>query len=93
MRNPEHCRRIPYPLLHPTILYQTNSHATMSVVNQVISFVKEAKAEWSKVVWPGRQEAIRLTVSVIIISVIVGALVGGLDFVFTNLMNKILIGR
>lgn len=62
-------------------------------MEQVISFAKGARDEWSKVVWPPRREAIRLTTAVVIISVLIGALVGGLDYAFTNLMDKLLIGR
>lgn len=50
-------------------------------------FLKEAKAELSKVTWPTRQEAIKLTLIVIIISLIVGIFIGGLDFIFTKTMQ------
>lgn len=50
-----------------------------------LSFLSEVKAELEKVVWPTREETIRLTLLVIVISLIVGLYVGGLDFIFTNL--------
>lgn len=53
-------------------------------------FLQEVRTELSKVVWPSREEIFRLTLIVIFVSVIVGVFVGGLDFVFTNLMNVVL---
>lgn len=48
-------------------------------------FVREVLAELKKVTWPTRQETVKLTVVVVIISVLVGAFVGGLDLVFLKL--------
>jgi len=53
-------------------------------------FLKEVKAELEKVVWPTREETIRLTVIVIVISVIASLYVGAIDFLFTNIINIIL---
>lgn len=50
-----------------------------------ISYLKESKAEFEKVVWPTKGETIRLTLVVIIVSVIVGAYVAGLDTLFAKL--------
>jgi len=47
-------------------------------------FFKEVKVELGKVVWPTRQETIRLTMIVILISVAVGLFIGALDILFTN---------
>jgi preprotein translocase subunit SecE len=55
-----------------------------------LNYLKESRAELEKVVWPTRIEAIRLTVVVIIISVIVGAYIAGLDAVFAKLTETFL---
>ena len=55
-----------------------------------ITFFEETRAELKKVTWPQRQEVLRLTFLVVAISVIVGLYVGGLDFVFTKLLQFIL---
>jgi preprotein translocase subunit SecE len=55
-----------------------------------VAFLQEVKAEMSKVVWPSRQQAIQLTVVVIIVSVLVGVYTGGLDYLFTNLVNMLI---
>ncbi|HUW24201.1 MAG TPA: preprotein translocase subunit SecE [Patescibacteria group bacterium] len=53
-------------------------------------FFGEVKAELLKVTWPGREEVTRLTAVVIIISLVVGAFIGGLDFIFTKIIELIL---
>jgi len=49
------------------------------------SFFAEVIAELRKAHWPTRQEALRLSLLVLVVCAIVGALLGGLDWVFTQL--------
>jgi preprotein translocase subunit SecE len=56
----------------------------------MFTFIREVQAELLKVSYPTRQEAIRLTVLVIVISVIVGAYLGGLDYIFAGLLQMLL---
>jgi len=53
-------------------------------------FFTEVKSELLKVTWPTKAEVTRLTAVVIIISVIVGAFLGGLDFIFTKIIELVL---
>lgn len=53
-------------------------------------FLTEVKAELYKVTWPTKNEVIRLTGVVIIISLIVGVFVGGLDYIFTKTIELLL---
>lgn len=53
------------------------------------AFLKETQDELKKVVWPTKQEVIRLTTVVILVSLIVGVFLGGLDFVFTKIMEVV----
>ncbi|MBI4059412.1 preprotein translocase subunit SecE [Candidatus Microgenomates bacterium] len=62
----------------------------MTLVQQVVLFARGVREEFNKITWPTRAEAIRLSVIVIVISLAVGALVGGLDFVFTNFVNALI---
>ncbi|EKD57534.1 MAG: hypothetical protein ACD_57C00242G0001 [uncultured bacterium] len=55
-----------------------------------LNFLSEVKTELSKVVWPSREETIRLTAIVIVVSIILGLFVGGLDYLFTSLTGLIL---
>ena len=50
--------------------------------NAIQRFGRETSAELRKVSWPTRQEAINLTRIVIIVMIIMGALLGGLDWLF-----------
>ncbi len=53
------------------------------------NFFSEVKHELTLVTWPTRQEVIKLTVTVFLVSGILGAYVGGLDYLFTTLLTKI----
>jgi len=53
-------------------------------------FLKEVREELKKVVWPTRDEVIRLTAVVIIVSLLVGFFLGALDFVFVNITKLLL---
>lgn len=55
-----------------------------------ITFLKEVKDELQKVVWPSRDEVIRLTTIVLLVSLLVGLFLGGLDYVFTTTMTLII---
>lgn len=48
-------------------------------------FLHEVTAELKKVTWPTREETVKLTVVVIIISILVGAFIGGLDSLFLKI--------
>lgn len=53
-------------------------------------FLKEVRAELGKVIWPSRPEIIKLTGVVIGVTVLVGAYLGGLDYVFAKIIETIL---
>jgi len=55
-----------------------------------VTFLKEVQDELKKVVWPTREDIIRLTGVVIIVSIIVGVFLGGLDFVFTKVIETVI---
>lgn len=46
--------------------------------------MQEVRLELEKVTWPTRQQTIRMTVVVLIVTVFMAAFIGGLDFVFTK---------
>lgn len=48
-------------------------------------------AELKKVVWPSRQETLRLTLIVIAVCVVVGIILGLVDFGFTTFFDKLLV--
>ena len=54
------------------------------------NFFKETYAELKKVTWPTRQEVIRGTLLVIGVSLAFSLYLGGLDYLFTKLLDFIL---
>lgn len=50
-----------------------------------VQFVKEVVSELKKVTWPTRAETIKLTAVVIVLSIIIGAFIGGLDILFIKI--------
>jgi preprotein translocase subunit SecE len=60
------------------------------MVSKVFKFLNEVADELKKVTWPTRQEAIKMTFTVIAVSVVVAIFIGSLDFVLTQFISKIL---
>ncbi|MGA3292286.1 MAG: preprotein translocase subunit SecE [Candidatus Microgenomates bacterium] len=56
----------------------------------VVTFFSEVRSELSKVTWPKRDEVVRLTLIVFVVSGVVGLYVGGLDYLFTKILTTIL---
>ncbi len=56
----------------------------------VVTFLKEVREELSKVAWPNREQTIRYTVLVILVAVVVGVFLGGLDYILTAVTAFIL---
>ena len=56
------------------------------------SFFTDIIAELRKAVWPTRQEAIRLTIMVIIVCLIVGILLVAIDYGFSQLVRGFFLG-
>lgn len=54
-----------------------------------IVFLREVQSELKKVIWPTKDELIKLTVVVIAVSVVVGIYIGGLDIVFTKVTDLV----
>ena len=55
-------------------------------------FIAETVAELKKVTWLSWNESLRLTALVLGISIIVGLVLGGLDYGFSALINKLFVG-
>lgn len=55
-----------------------------------IQFLGEVKTELAKVVWPTRAETIRYTLTVIVFSLVVAAVLGAFDYGLLLLLEKVL---
>ena len=59
----------------------------------LVRFVRESRDELKKVSWPSRQTTIRYTAIVIVSSLVVGMVTGGVDYMLTILLEKIVLGK
>ena len=48
-------------------------------MNKIIQFLRDVRAELSKVIWPTRSDTVRYTVTVIVFSVVMAAILGAAD--------------
>ncbi len=53
-------------------------------------FIQEALAEIKKVAWPTKEETYNYTLAVILVSIAVAIFLGGLDYLFSNIIKLIL---
>ena len=53
-------------------------------------YLREARAESKKVVWPTRKQIINNTITVIIVVIICGIIIFGLDTVFSTVLRFLL---
>jgi len=58
--------------------------------NRLQRYVRETVGELRKVTWPTRQEAWHLTKIVIAVMVVMAALLGTLDYIFSVMMTALL---
>jgi preprotein translocase subunit SecE len=54
-------------------------------------FVGELLAELKKVTWPTRQEAMRLTIIVLLVCVVLAVILGAIDYGFTHFVTGVLL--
>jgi len=64
-----------------------------TIPNKIISFLKEVRLEMKKVNWPSRQETTKYTLIIIGVCVVVAIYLGGLDLLFTSLLEKFIYRR
>ncbi len=60
----------------------------MNIVKKPIRFLLDVKMELSKVTWPSKQQTIKDSVVVIMISLATAAFLGGVDFLFSFLVKE-----
>ena len=59
-------------------------------MQKIITYLKEVIQELKKVSWPNKEQTINKTVLVIVVSVFMALYIGGLDFLFQQLMNLLI---
>lgn len=63
----------------------------MTIVQKIQVFFKEVYVELRKTNWLSRAEVLRYTLVVLAATIIVAALLGGLDYVFSTLVKSFLV--
>ncbi|MBI4033997.1 MAG: preprotein translocase subunit SecE [Candidatus Brennerbacteria bacterium] len=58
---------------------------------RIKSFFEESRRELKRVNWPSRKETVRYTLFVIGFSVVVAAFLGLLDFIFIQLLERLVL--
>ena len=61
------------------------------MIDKITTFLKEVRLEIKKVNWPTRQQTMRYTLIVLGISAVVALFLGGLDFLFTYLLDQFIL--
>ena len=59
-----------------------NSKVTEKKTNKISGFFEGVKAEFNKIIWPNKDDIIKQTTAVVVISVISGAVIAVLDYAF-----------
>jgi preprotein translocase subunit SecE len=60
-------------------------------MKNLIDYLQSVRNELTKVVWPKKKDVVRLTLIVLSISGIIGIYVGLLDFIFTKLLESLIV--
>lgn len=58
--------------------------------NALIRYLKDTRAEVAKVTWPTREEGLRLTGLVVVVTIISGIALFGIDYVFGTLISLLI---
>ena len=59
-------------------------------MSRPIEFIRSVKLELAQVKWPSHNEALKMTVLVIVTSAAVAIYSGGLDYIFTTMLQSAL---
>lgn len=60
-------------------------------MQRALQYFRESRAELAKVDWPNRAQAIRLTAVVIVFSLVLAGFIGGVDYVFSLVVQKVIL--
>lgn len=58
---------------------------------RIKSYVNELRQEFKRINWPSRGETAQMSVVVVVISLLVAAFLGALDFIFVTILEKIVV--
>ena len=59
-------------------------------MNKLVNYLKGAREELAKVVWPTKETTVRHTLVVIVISLAIAIFLGSIDFLFNEVLEIII---
>ena len=60
-------------------------------MNRLLAYFSEARIELTKVTWPTRAQAIRWSIVVIIFSIVFAVFIGILDYMFSFVLQRLIL--
>ena len=63
----------------------------MNILNKITTYLKEVRMELAKVNWPTRRQTLKYTLIVIGASLATAVFLGGIDFLFSYLLDKLIV--
>lgn len=60
-------------------------------MNRLVTYLRNSRIELTKVVWPSRPQAVRLSFNVIFFALAVALFIGAVDFVFAQVIQKLIL--
>lgn len=72
---------------------KTEQNFLTRVIDPVVHYLRDTRAELRKVTWPTREEAWKLTLIVLGTVVVMSLVLGLADFIFSQIMQGVIIGN
>jgi len=66
-----------------------NMEKEKNILKRMKAYLRDVRGEMKKVTWPSKNDLIKTTVAVIIISLFFGIYLFGVDFVFARIFQRI----
>ena len=63
----------------------------MTITQKINAFFKEVWVEMKRVSWLSRKDIVRYTVIVLGVTIVVSAFLGGLDYIFTEILKLVIL--
>ncbi|MBI1866668.1 MAG: preprotein translocase subunit SecE [Candidatus Staskawiczbacteria bacterium] len=63
----------------------------MNIIEKVKHFLKEVYVELKRVSWLSSKEALRYTIIIVAVIIVVSAFLGGLDYFFAELLKRFIV--
>ena len=71
---------------------KTEQNFLTRVIDPIVRYLRDTRAELRKVTWPTREEAWNLTLIVLGVTVAMSIILGFADFVFGEIMRGVIVG-